>query len=556
MNFFLKTIVCFVLFLNIFTVSLGNNTREYCEKLIETSNKEFDRKNYIKALTILAEAKLLLQPEWKDLQMKIFGNTGLIYEKLSDYTTAMDNFFNAYQIALEISDISTQAKMLNNIGVAYNYLGEKEETNKYYTKAYQLAVQQNDSLFIGYYAANLAASLYSIGKVDEIPQYVNITIQMLKDNSKEWRPLGRAKLMQAGYFYKKEQYDDAIEFITYTLDEFSNQEKEYFNGEFLILLSRVYAKKGENTKAIGTAEKSLNNQMSLPVKISAYTLLSVLFEKENMLSSALLYQDSVLWGYDSLMSMNLDDRIVSDQMRLEVFELEKQLAEKEAKQKMERIIFIGIVIFMSILAVVLIFVFRLQSTKNKQKKIIAENKQELAEKQQRITELELEKERNQKKGLEQQLKDQEISALLEQERLNTENKELSSKIVMESNKNNLIEEMIAKLSSLPNQSQNNDLTSIIKQLKTQLEESSQWENFYSYFEKINPAFLTSLKRKHSELTRNDIQYLSYIYLNLDTKEIASLLHISEASCMKKKQRIAEKMGLKTAELHNYLLTLE
>ena len=66
----------------------------------------------------------------------------------------------------------------------------------------------------------------------------------------------------------------------------------------------------------------------------------------------------------------------------------------------------------------------------------------------------------------------------------------------------------------------------------------------------------SLTTKHPDLTTTDIRYLSYVYMNLDTKEIATLLHITPVACRKRKERIEKRLEFPhDMTLNTYLLNL-
>lgn len=82
----------------------------------------------------------------------------------------------------------------------------------------------------------------------------------------------------------------------------------------------------------------------------------------------------------------------------------------------------------------------------------------------------------------------------------------------------------------------------LMQFKAELKNSEDLENTMTYFENVNSGFLRRLREKHPELNSNDIRFLCYVYMQLNTKEIASLLNIAETSCKKRKQRIACKNG--------------
>lgn len=186
---------------------------------------------------------------------------------------------------------------------------------------------------------------------------------------------------------------------------------------------------------------------------------------------------------------------------------------------------------------------------NKQKK-------KLYERDKRIINLELEKKEKDKLLLEKQINELEILTRLEQERADKKNRELTTKALFLSSQNQLIEEIIEFLSAVE---KTKDISSISRQilhLKLRLKDSAKYDNFLIHFEEVNKDFLDALQQKHPDLSSNDIRFLSYIYMNLNTKEISSLLNITTDSCKRKKIRISQKLGLESSStLYDYLSSI-
>ena len=199
--------------------------------------------------------------------------------------------------------------------------------------------------------------------------------------------------------------------------------------------------------------------------------------------------------------------------------------------------------------------------------LFARQKATISENKLRIAHLELEQEVSKRQLMEKEFKEQQLLAdltLKEQkekaENLKTEiefkNKQLSDKILFQSTRNELLENIIEMLSGKPEIAGNKTLLDIVRNLKNHLKEDTKWEDFTTLFENVNNSFLHNLTSKHPDLNANDIRFLSFIYLNLNTKEIASLLNISPESCRKRKERLRKKMNLdKDASLLEYLSDL-
>ena len=93
-------------------------------------------------------------------------------------------------------------------------------------------------------------------------------------------------------------------------------------------------------------------------------------------------------------------------------------------------------------------------------------------------------------------------------------------------------------------------------MKGLIKSDNEWEDFIKHFEEVNQGFLSDVKEKHPELNANDLRFISYVYMNLTTKEIAAILSITAGACRKRKERISKKMNLTdSSKLYDYLSTI-
>ena len=97
---------------------------------------------------------------------------------------------------------------------------------------------------------------------------------------------------------------------------------------------------------------------------------------------------------------------------------------------------------------------------------------------------------------------------------------------------------------------------IINIIEKSLKQNDDWEMFKEAFDNADRKFLKNLKKAHPNLSPNDIKLCAYLRLNLSSKEIAPLLHISARSIEIKRYRLRKKMNLShDKNLVNYILTL-
>lgn len=532
-----------------FDVYADNKT--YYDQLFNSYKEEYIKKNYSKSLEYLLEMKQMAENnDWKEAQMYVLSDIGLLYTNIFEYDKAMQCYLESYDIAISIKNKKGEVIVLNNIGWQYSLEGNHEKSKEYVMKAYSIAVSINDSLRIGQMAMNLADSYHRSETIDSAEKYIDIALDMLKNQN---NPIGmpHAVAIKMENLYLKEKYKEAEVLALDYLKIFPEILIDDIKARFFLVLSKIYYRQKNIQEALYYAHRALNAVPALISIVEVYSHLSDLYKNNNNFSLALLYKDSAMIAKDSLVKMNEIDRIVNNQIRADLLNSEKELIKNQLKQQNDRKLFIFSIVFIFVLACIIIWILRIQAVKNKQAKIISENKRQIAE-------LELDKEKNKKKVMEQQYKEQETISLLEQEKLRNEievkNRQLTAKVLFQTNRNKLIDGIIEVFLKNPQLLENPTIKSLYQQLKMERRESVN-NGFLVYFEQLNPVFFSTLKEKHPDLTANDIRVLSYIYLNLSTKEISNLLNIVPDSLKKKKQRLAGRLGIDTTELHNYLTNI-
>lgn len=80
-------------------------------------------------------------------------------------------------------------------------------------------------------------------------------------------------------------------------------------------------------------------------------------------------------------------------------------------------------------------------------------------------------------------------------------------------------------------------------LNSTLSSEKDWEAFEYHFTKVHPGFFTGLKKDYPTLTSGDLRLSAYLRMNLSSKEIAPLLHITVRSLENRRYRLRKKLGL-------------
>lgn len=524
-------------------------TIEECDKILVEAVKQMNQKNHARSLELLTEVKTMADNNgWHKQLFLAVNNIGANYYLMLDYGEALDNYLEAYKIALKELDAKHEMIVLNNIAILYSKDEKHDKAEEYFLKAYDIAKENNDSIKIGLYATNLATVANEKNEIEKAESYIQIALPLLKNTPPI---LAQAKITNAQNLVLKKKFDEAKQIALQILPSLKNSELSEHRISVYMILSRIYENEGNLQLAVDYVNRAGKDaNVSLENKIDVYNRLTELYRKLNENSTAFLYKDSVLTAKDSLNQIKNGKLFENSRIKFELQNFQKELSDSQQKLQSERKLFY--MILGGILFLILITLWAIWNyfAKLKQREIIAGNNQKIAE-------LELENQRNDKILLEQQLKEKEALTLLEQEKFKNEieakNRQLAAKALSLSTRNELIEDVIDSLSANKEISQNLSLKKPILELKNQLKRDSDWDDFFSHFEEVNQGFLKSLKEKHPDLTSNDVRYISYVYMNLSTKEISLLLNITVEACRKRKERIIKKMNLpEETDLYGYL----
>ena len=118
-------------------------------------------------------------------------------------------------------------------------------------------------------------------------------------------------------------------------------------------------------------------------------------------------------------------------------------------------------------------------------------------------------------------------------------------------KNRLLQQMKDKLKQLETEHNKGMVEKVIKE-EMRIEESV--ERSAREFESINPAFFGELKERSGDrLTPLELKHCAYLFLKLNTKEIAAAFYVEPKTIRVSKYRIKQKLGLdKNTDLDTFL----
>jgi len=541
-------IVFLLLFLFFCISSSTAATITQCDSLIQRGIDAMWKKDYVKSLELLTEARTMAERNrWYKQQFLAINNIGANYYNMLDYGVALNYYLESYSIAVKELEPKYEMVVLNNIAILYSKDDKYDKAKEYFLKAYTIAKENNDSVKIGMYAMNLGNVANEIKNAAEAKAYFTESLPYLKTSP------DLLILAEIGIAENDLLVGNAKQARNKALQLYKEAKNPDFNDiglSLMFIICKSYLQEKNFELAASSGKKILATNPNLETKRICYDLLSDTYTQSKQYPDALIYKDSVIIAEKEINDIKNGKLFQTNKVKFEIQNYKIQIAVNQEKLAAERKLLYYILAFIIAIVTIIILVLRNLAVKQKQKQLQAEGNEQ-------IMALQLEKEKNENLLLEQQIKEKETTALLEQERLKGEiesrNRKLSAKALYLSGRNELIEDILSSITNSTEISKNLDITARIQSLKTHLKTNDEWDSFLTHFEEVNHGFLSRLKTAHPSLNANDIRFLAYIYMNLSTKEIASMLNVTAEACRKRKERLATKMDLpEGTSLYDYL----
>lgn len=513
-----------------------------CDSLLHIAIEASIEKDYLHSLELLYEAQdIAKQKNGYEQQFWVLTNIGINYAEMMDYGTALNNLSAAYKLAVDKLDGRHELSVLNNIAGVYMLDKKYDKALEQFKIIYKKSLNSNDSTFMGGCAMNIANASMRLNDLEQTEEYIETAEQMLEGNT-----LGTMELqvLKANLLRKKDKFAESYEIALRLINTARAEKNRALETAALIILAHTMYDLKDYHASVKYANEALQYNIGIEERKNLYNTLSQAFFHLKKYEKGFAYKDSVVQMTDSIWHTQEERQFENANIQIELLKRENEIEEYRLRTRNSHILLISGIFAAAILAWALIN----QMAKNRQEK--------------QISQLQIEREKQQQQLLKNQLEEQRTKALLEEERYKHEieirDKKLMSKAMIVANRNDIVANIIDTLSHTKfiKESSDINLKQAISQLQHTLDDKGAWEDFATYFEQRNEAFIAALRDKHPELNANEIRFLSLVYTNLSTKEIAALLNITPEYCKKKRQQLARKMGFENSKtLFSYLSTI-
>lgn len=478
----------------------------------------------------------------KSIKAKIVGEMAMAYYETSNFAKSIQLCREAIQLDQEIGadgkthELMMRGKMAGNFIANGNYEFAEKELKSLADEQKNTpdqATYNNTRMLLGVVYNNTGKYIQAKNILNEVLAYYKqinnedlygYTKATLADNERKNGDVN------VGLAYIKDAFNTAFEKKYTRLPEYACIYLELLNKK------QDYSEGGKIIDIMKGNELMKNARVEIKLRFKSATL--PILKQSNDLSALIKEQDSVIQLSEQKLISEKDKVVNEMQTKYQTEVTEKNnkilLQEKEILSKSEKsktwLLLLSIAVSLIIVLSFGIYYYKKTTASRLQKQEMVEQKKE-----NEYLETKARLETEQRK-LKEQIIEQQKSELLFQINESTKLREKLTTMI----KNNKGEN-------------NQEIFSQLDQLKA---DKKHWEHFMAKFNATFPDFTKKLADKYPELTNADLQFCSLLRLNLNNKEIASVLNIEPISIYKKRSRLMDKMKINDSDsIENVLMQI-
>ena len=429
------------------------------------------------------------------------NNLGMIEQALNNYTSSLKHFRNG---------LMTRVKMERPLDIAHSFLSIGK-------------------LYLDW--TKLDSSLYYFDKADSITLAYNLQgyeYRGIHGWGKEIDPLlsmryaGNSQEYRANLFMIMDRHLEALSCYKRAIAYYQNWPRDHIHvmglasQSFLItnnLDSALnYLDKG---LAIASVQGLLGQELDLLEK--KRQLLSKIGDQNLSIKTA----EKIIALKEEQMSAQMDDMLYNLELKTDLMGKQRDL--KKEKERGQKNMLASILGFSILILVVLNF--RSRYISSLQEKKIAKQQKQVAESDRFIAQ-----------------KDYEMA----QAALRLKENELSSMSAYILQKNDLINTFKREVDyhiNLLSKSDQKIFYPLRKQLKSSMQDDTEWSEFEKKFTNVYPGLLETLANKYPQLTSSDLKLCTYLRMNQNTKEMAQFTGLSIRALESRRYRLRKKLSL-------------
>lgn len=459
-----------------------------------------------------------------------YALTGDLFLDKGQSELAAMNYLKAVRIYENSTDIARLGDAFRTLGTAQTSFQRYEDAQENLEKAIKIYIDLNDQVYLSQAYRDLGYNYFQQEAYQAADDYYK-KARFLSENVADTFGIAQALGNLSEIKYESLQYDSAKNYALESIRFFENIGNPLTIGTEYINLGKAYYKLEEYQNALKAFEqaKKLLEPIDVPGSLKfAYLGLSQVYEVFDDYDQALPYYMQYVTISDSMFTVEKIKKLEEVQLIYNVEKKDQEIAilSKDIELSNLRRQLLGLALAGLALIAGLIIYMQFMRRKKERK---------------------IEEERNRRQQAELQKKQ------LEKDQLE---RELASQVLQLCRKNELLARVQKEVKELtPNEASNrSDFKRLNRTIQSNLQSDEDWKQFLSTFEKVHPDFLKQLRQTTQSLSPAEQRLACLFRMNLSSKEIATLLNISDEGVKKARYRLRKKLNLPSeVNLQEYLI---
>lgn len=512
------------------------------QKQVEAGKASLRKENYQQAYTIFSQ--LCNDKDISaEIQFEAHLYLGVTFSMTGEYGKAMEQYAVASEIcAREKLGWPKELYVMNSVAGVYYSEGNYVKSRDILRDCLTRAIEEKDSTQVTSYAMNLTQVSNRINDTGSAARYLKIAHDYYpgsKDKIRTGFHTLKAEILFRERRYKEFLKESAIIIADTTLSKSNRMETVLYHVKAL-------RETGNEEEAMRIARQYVQ-QAPIDLKSDFFTEIASYYRARGDYATAVQYLDSVAYTKEKKNEAHNHKLVEENRIKMQIFEAESGMTRQIEEARHER----NISALLLVIALMALIggAFAVYAFVNRSRQ------------QKRLMELDRERERQEMVLAETQMRETELYAryrqsILEKE-LQKQRHQLAATSMFIASRNRLVTELLESISQIKGVDKDPAAKNTVKHLTQLLSQVDDREQFITDFQKAHPTLMKKLATLHPNLSESDLLFLSYISMNLNNRDIASLMNISPDSAKKRRTRIGKKLGLESsAELFKYLTALE
>ena len=458
-----------------------------------------------------------------DMLSSIYEEQGYYYQSLKCATEAV-NLFHKYKDELR------EADALVKIGSGYTLQKKFSKAIEYYFSAIQLYQKHNDKQWENFTMQRVVEVYIQMDELDKADSIIDYSI-MQSDSLGANQALAEGLDIKGEVYYQKGEYQKALNYFEKAAAGNTEADDLTFNTTNQISQARCHQQLGEFEKALDGYLSALSPSIDKDVKenqSAIYMNVSEIYEQKGNKNLALDYYKKYVNVKDEITNHEKSRLFADIQIKYDTERKEREIAIGEQRitileQRSEIQDLLKMRLIVTLIVIVVFFILGIYALWERMKK----------------------------NRLKQKIENNRLT-----HELDLKKRELTTHTLHIIQKNELLENLQNKVTELKKKDSGSSYNEITRLINTNRLIERDWENFKSVFEQVHPDFFSKLKTKYDAISSNELRMAAMIKMNLNTKEMASILNITPESVKKARYRMRKKLELEPqASVSEYLMSI-